>query len=640
MIQSNPSTVVSLAILKVFWDRNQDFFDIFVPIVTECIRRADNDVITTPQVQDDLKQKFGLELPHNSIKTILRRVKQKGYLRQENNLYYRNQSKICQNESGFAQIQSQVVGFYESLVSRFIDFCRRKFSVDFDNDTAETAFQEYLKEHELALVVGSSSTTVIPDVENLSRGSNRFYVGAFVQYLQTDHPAEFEHWEQIVVGNMLANAVFLPNPNEVNMHFRNTSVFFDTSFLIYALGYAGPARQAPCTELLNLLDAAEAEMKCFRHTYEEIQGILSACKQRISSGQLQDAYGPSMEYFVQRQYKASDIELFILKLESDLERLRVKVENKPDYTSHAYVIDESELKSRLTREISYRDPDGLAVERDVDSISAIMRLRKGYQTTSIERCVAVFVSTNSGLANTARDFFSNQSSRETIAPVVTDYALTNMLWLKQPLRAPDLPRKRIIADLYAAMNPPENILRQFYLEIKHLSETGRITTEDYYLLRYSAEARNGLMWATRGGQDPVTDLTVREALEYAQDLILADERRKVQELQQKVEEEEEKERKRIENVKSRAFQVASWIVKLLRVFALFVLAVSTIVMSPWSFIHIKFNLLGIVTMILVVCVLVFGIYNMFYGASVNDYLKRLENELAVRIEKLIMYLSS
>ena len=51
---------------------------------------------------------------------------------------------------------------------------------------------------------------------------------------------------------MLASAVYLEDPQAARK-FRNTKIYFDTTFLIYALSYAGEARQAPSKELLEVL---------------------------------------------------------------------------------------------------------------------------------------------------------------------------------------------------------------------------------------------------------------------------------------------------------------------------------------------------------------------------------------------------
>jgi hypothetical protein len=94
--------------------------------------------------------------------------------------------------------------------------------------------------------------------------------------------------------------------------------------------------------------------------------------------------------------------------------------------------------------------------------------------------------------------------------------MTTIVWLKNPLGAPDLPRKRIIADCYAAMNPPERLWRLYLDEVEALRNRNDLAENDYHLLRYSTEARRALTEITLGDADAFSEGTVREVLAVAQ----------------------------------------------------------------------------------------------------------------------------
>ena len=67
-------TISSLALLKVSYDRqHKDYFDNFVSMVAECLRRSAEDVVSLPDLQADLRKQFGLSLPQNAIRTVLKR---------------------------------------------------------------------------------------------------------------------------------------------------------------------------------------------------------------------------------------------------------------------------------------------------------------------------------------------------------------------------------------------------------------------------------------------------------------------------------------------------------------------------------------------------------------------------------------
>ena len=138
---------------------------------------------------------------------------------------------------------------------------------------AESALQAYLKKHELTPNIHRDQGSLLPDVDHII-GNIDLYVAAFVHHLVESCSSLLSYFETIVQGNMLANAIFLADPTSASCKFHKTEVYFDTPFLISTLGYAGEPRQAPCLELLHLLKDTDAQLRCFRHTLDEIRDIL------------------------------------------------------------------------------------------------------------------------------------------------------------------------------------------------------------------------------------------------------------------------------------------------------------------------------------------------------------------------------
>lgn len=639
-------TIVSLAILKVNWERRRDYLEIFVPMVAEAIRLFESDIVTVPDLQRKLLEQFGLAIPQNTLKTILIRTKKHGYIHQKDHAYYRNHERLSEVKQSFRDVQQQVLQMYEDLVQQFVLFCQDQFAVTLSSYDADQAFQDYLRNSELA-IRGKASVPVIPSTNQQSLKSHKFYVGAFIQQLELTHSAYFSSWETIVIGNMLANSVHLPDPAQPNRRFKGTDIYFDTSFLIYALGYAGEARQAPCLELLDLLYEVGAELKCFRHTLEEIYGILSACARLVSQGDVKDSYGPSMEYFLLNGFSASDIELFATRIERDLEARRIRVIDAPDYREHRYIIDEARLRHALSEQIPYRNPNGQALDRDVASVSAIFRLRRGSQPYYVEESKAVFISTNSSLVRITNDVTLDESLPDAVPPCATDYTLTNMLWLKKPHRVPDLPRKRIIADYYAAIQPDEALLRQYQEETEKLLNDQKITSDDYYLLRYTLEAKYGLMIATHGGDEPLTTMTVPEVLEYTKNRIRIEDQNKIQdELQRRMLAEAEVAQMRAADLerqarmRARSQRWASRIIKGVRFVLIVIVFLTTITTFPWDLPAIKNDWLRYLLTLLQVGLLFITVIGTVFGTPIEVYVRRLELWFSKRIEVILLNISS
>lgn len=634
-------TIVSLAILKVNWDLlRKDYLENFVPIVAECIRQSIDDVVSLPSLREILKIKFGLTLPLNVIETILRRVRKRGYIQLKDKVYRVNREELFKLE--FREVQQEVVRKHEELISSLISFCKEKFNITWSEEDAESALQSYLEENQLLLLSSSIKGTLIPVVKQPVK-SARFLVGSFVHHIQETHASGFDYLETIVKGNMLANAIFLPEPNVAQKRFRNTKVYFDTPFLMSALGYAGKHREEPCKELIEILYETGAELCCFQHTANEIRGILHACSHQVNQTlPLKPAYGTTIEFFFSEGYKQSDIELFSSQLDKSLELLRIDVVEKPEYIQK-YVIDEKSLSEELVKNITYRNPQ--ALYHDVDSISAIMRLRKGREFYFVEECIALFVTTNKALVRVARYFFYKEIFHDSVAPCITDFSLTNLLWLKRPVQAPDLPRKRIIADCYAATRPREELWSHYLEEIDKLRRNENITADDYYLLRYSLEAKSAFMEITLGEEEAFTRGTVKEILSIVRESIqaelkahLGDEARARKDAEKVMVYLEKRESERLAFIKEKSMKIAKIISILVKYLILSLLVIGTIITFPLKFLQIPKISVGYIISIVQGILALIYILNIWKGTTVNTWIRKIEVILSKWINNAFLLL--
>lgn len=635
------STILSLAILKVNWDEpeSKDYLDNFVPFIGECIRLTEDDVVAIPILQQDLKTRFGLLVPQNALKSILKRLKKHGYVRQENKILYPIRERL--ELLNFAEVQRKVLGMEESLVKSLISFVSKRFGLSWSQVEAEASLLGYLEENQLVVfnAIKNASQVSIPDE---GRIKDRYIVGSFIRSLQESNSSDFEAIDIIVKGSMLANAVYLPDPGKVSKRFEKTAVFFDTSFIIYALGYAGELRRAPCIELLEMLYETGGNPRCFQHNVEEVYGILDACAFKLKRGSLRDAHGPSMEYFLEKGFTASDVELFKSRLHKDIKALRMEIIDKPAYEER-YMIDEAGFQKRLDTDIHYGNIK--ALQRDVDSISAIVRARRGQRCYTFEECRAVFVTPNRDLVKASKDFLYEPSSGGALPPAITDYDLTTLLWLKRPMDAPDLPRKRIIADCYAATKPNDRLWQKYMREVDRLEEERRVTSDDIYTLRFSLEAKTALMELTYGDDEFFTEGTVQEILQIARDHIQREVRdtldkettlRTKAECDLKATLAEEDNRRRRQTVRAELWaRVAS---RFIEYFTMGILLLGSLYAFPWGMPPAS-DILGYVVSFSLILLFILTMYSLWREKGVTTIMRRLEVHLAHWFENRFMMLA-
>ena len=567
------NSLTSLAILKVNWDRRgKDYIDNFVPFIVECARTQPETVIALPEIQSQVLERFSLTLPQNALKLIIRRAVKYGYFRRENRAVLKVQEKC--DDLDFSQIRNDVEKTFNDVTDQLIDYTKNTHHKLWEQEHAEEA---------LAVFFGESSLGLVFDLVEVGRkyggqpSSDRYIVGSFVDHARETNPPLLENLVLLARGSLLANAMYLPDPGRIGKKFRRTDVYLDTSIVAFATGLAGPARQSAPIELLDLLTTQGATLRCFLDTRNELQGIIDACVARPNSGSLKGAYGPTIEYFLESGKSGSDLELMSAQLPKKLTSLGIAVVDRPSYEDYRYQVDEEGFDARLSEAIGYGNPN--ARKHDVDCVSAIARIRRGRIVRDIEESRGIFVTTNSQLAFEARRFFQSEYPEGAIALAITDYALANLLWLKSPVTAPDLPRRRLLADAYAAMRPSENLWAAYLTEISKLEETQTVSAEDYYILRYSLSSKRVLMDLTDGDEEAFTEGTALEILEVLKNNMVApvlERAMHAENAQRSSEEEVAGVRRRIIRISTRLARIGRWVF-----FALSLPVVAWGLVVPW-----------------------------------------------------------
>jgi len=651
------SVLASYAILRVNWEQpeRKDYLDNFVLIVAEAIRHLPEDIIALSDLQSQIRNRFGLEIPQNTINSLLKRVKKHGYIYVKKGVYSRDKKRL--GKLNFKQIQQRVIQSHEALIEGIAEFVLENYATNWTSKYAERALEEYLQENQIKLlndlIENKQDRT---SISQTTKPTPQYLIAKYIEYLQVSQSSKLDFLETVVKGNMLANSIFLTEPSTYQRKFKNTTVFIDTPLVIFALGYAGEPRKWPVTELISLLKNYGDQLKIFRHSLDEIVGILSACAEVIRRRQFKDSYGPSIEYFIESGFTETDVMMFVENLESDLSGLGITVVDKPPYDEYESVINEEAFCEYLQERLSYSTKRPL--ERDKDSIAAILRLRRGQTYISIEECQAIFVTSNSNLAYSARDYPDFNFQVGTAPLVVTDYELTNLVWLKDPSLSPNLPRRRLIADSYASIQPSDTLWAKYLRTIEHLEENGKISSDQYFVLRHSIQAKSELMEKTRGDERIFTEGTVEEILKSVEERLRADdiaklnaEARARQEALQKYEREREarirfeeaakrKEQERIEKIRQRAAKTAKYItiaitILLSLLLGYFIYATSSIGplnIDPSKTIPKALNILGLI---------VFGVLLIMQMISTTMevgpkmILDLLEPKLANRIEKFL-----
>lgn len=513
------SVLVSLAILKTNWDENQrGFIHNFVPFVAECLRLAPQREIAIPDLQRDLEARFGLKIPQGAIQTVLHRATRDKLARREHGVLVRNDSAVAAYD--LTAKRTLALREHAALLDRFSGFCREELSRDISDEEAERALMDQLRTRTLPILrcVVAGEELDLPKPESVP--DTEYLVSSFVAHLYERDPDGFGYLDTVVKGATLAAVLYLPDLGRGEERFKDVMVFLDTPTLLRVLGWEGPSQEAAAGELIDLATQLGAQVCCFSHTFRETQGVLDACSAALRSPHRhRDSRGAVEEFCLTSGRGPSDLKLAVLKMERELADRNIRILDGPPYTE-ALTFDEQRCEEVLQSEVGYGRTK--ARVRDLQSLAAVFRFRKGRDQRHLESCRAIFVTPNIGVARASLKFFNEIMDEQTTPLCLPEAEFTTLAWLKQPLAAADLPTKHLLADCYAALSPGEDLWRKYLAEIERLAARKDLDEEAYKILRFSLDARRALMEITLGDAEAFTIGTIHEVLERYRTNVRAD----------------------------------------------------------------------------------------------------------------------
>lgn len=510
--------LVNMAVVKVNWDKSQgDILDNYIPLIGYALRQMDEDIFSVEDFKTEFRKVAEFEVPTGAIITLLKRASKKyGYLeRGGQGTYTIQRDKLEENE--FTAKRDAEQRRYNQLRDAFIRYCKDTSDIDLDKDEVDEYFFEVLFD------IAPHLFASVSDIDHVSikpTEKRKYLVGKFISHANCADQNSFEAIVSFVRGAMLTETFYYSHPSDIKNKMRRVRVIFDTQFLLRALGYADSAMVVPCTELLDMLKSMSVKMQCFRQTFNETHKILFAAASKLRQyGRLRsNRPGDVFDYFMRAKFSASDIEVELAKLEENLNAIGIAVEDNPDYVED-YSIQEVALADEIEKVIPNQQEE--ARKHDIDCLAAIHRLRLGKPQKYLESCVAIFVTTNSGIARASTRFFNSEYGASNAPVCMADQVFTTLIWLKAVKKAPDMPKDRLVATCYAAMNPSEKLWEKYVAEAEKLRQKGSIREEDYAVLIHSLEARNRLMDLTFGEGDIIQG-ALEDVLASAKEIYVAE----------------------------------------------------------------------------------------------------------------------
>lgn len=510
------SALISLAIINTEWSRRRkDYIDNFVPFISACLKENKADVVSLKDIQDCVHRKFSIQIPLEALRTIIGRVHERGYVDSKSGIYTIRHDKLV--DFDFDKLEQDALRQHNTLIGLFREYILESKEENWSEERVENAILGFLKKDSLPVLQAAVNGQPIQTAEDVNQRTY-YLTSTFIKHLFDEDPVGFQCFETYVKGYMLTGVLYLPQitQNQLGKDLRNLEVYFDTTFLIHSLGITTNSYRDAYEELFSLLSRMKANLHVFTHTREETRNVLYFLADNLEKGTPgqtpKDA--EALAFFTEQRLQPDDIRRKAELLEQDLRVMGIDIVSTPSL-KEKFTLDEEKFREVLDKGMRYRSPN--ARDRDIRSIAAINQIRDGVCERKIERAKAIFITSNETLAKISMLYFQKYEkyNEDYVPHCFPAHLFTTLIWLKDPLRAPNLPRKLIQSACYAGLNPSDELWRQYCSEIDRLRQQGTITEEAYSIAVISNVGRKALMEITKGDSSAFVHGTAEQVLAHA-----------------------------------------------------------------------------------------------------------------------------
>ena len=349
------STLTSLAILRVTIDHGGDYLSYLQPLVLQVLVDERPELITTEVVRDHILNKFGLVLPAPTVQLVLKRITRKYPIKREHGVY---QIKGPLPDPRLISRQQEAELQIKSVVSYLYEYSQATATPLSDFDDAEEAICAFLSQFDVTCLRAYLQRTAIPPLQG-DHGRNIVLVSSYIKHISDTDTKQFDNFQVLMRGHMLANALLCPNLAEAPLTYQNVTFYLDTPLVLDLLGLDAESKQKANQELIDLLQELGGKVAIFTHTRSEVTRVLRAAADQLERPAQSSDRGVVITAR-DRGDTRSDILLFVELIDEKISEVGLAVRPNPKYREE-HQIDEASFEDILSAAIHYVNPSGMSL---------------------------------------------------------------------------------------------------------------------------------------------------------------------------------------------------------------------------------------------------------------------------------------
>ena len=520
----NRNTIISLAMLYALWQSNrQDLLDLIRPFVLYAVGNTTkiNSEIDITCICNYMENEFG----YKSIQVaVIDRI-----------LAREASSKVRKD---FRCIEKKNKRFFliKSLSHLIDDFSRKRTTCKGHSDAVTSALTAFLNEKQVCKKTdytqseserfllsfferkGSSIVLSVDDLRQLNARNNEidFFIARFILGEYERKSVLFDYLVELVKGYFVTTALYLQaeNPNATTASFCDITFFLDTRLLLAYLGYKTDEENSSVQKMVESLKRNGAKIACFNYNIDEVNSILEAYKlSTISKSKRPSTF--TLEYFDVHGYSYTHVEANQKKFEQRLKDAGISNISPNDCLNTGIksencsgILDDERIREiLLSIKPNYNQA---SLPDDLTAINTVSRIRQGRKYAYIEKCKAVFVTSNSILVAATKEYIKESSYDFGFPIAITGEDLCVIAWLKDFEQSNTLPKMRLLENVLAAITPSKELMEAYFSHLDDLEYQGIIEEDEAALLRVDIFAKHELMDLTFGESDNVNENVIEQ----------------------------------------------------------------------------------------------------------------------------------
>ncbi|MBK5218977.1 MAG: hypothetical protein JJE35_04215 [Thermoleophilia bacterium] len=507
-----------MAILLANYDLDRDYLSNFEPFVIDRIKEwADGSEVRPKALAEEMTKAYHLPpIPLNTVTDLRNRAQRDGYLIDAaGSKHLPNRGKLDERPPLAAE-KNEFLGHFNHVAKSIASYARSIHGLDWTRTQAEEALEQFVDEFSVELAV-AKRTGDLGSAPTLERNEALTVVHGFARHALSEDPTNLQYLEEVVQASMLTNVLYFQDLGSWRPEFNALVAYLDTTVGFRVLGLTDPEVSEAAQEMVSLLGAFNVPVRVFEHTVVEMEGVLNGIEHNLRT--IRTRGMPDLEklarqgqevlsHAIREGWTPADVKEVIANLEKRLADQEVQKAPTPAHARNL-TLDESRLEEILIK-LKFRRKGQR--EKDIQSLTAIHILRGGRSFRQLGEAKAIFVTSNERVVRAGNWWFSDEGKRSPVPQCISDISLTTQLWLRKPESRPEVARKFLIAESFAALNPSPELWERYLSRIAQRHDRGEITEEEVKVLVFSAEAKEGLMEVTHGNPDHVDEEVVGEVL--------------------------------------------------------------------------------------------------------------------------------